>query len=166
MVFLHEKNAPHKHIGSCWHPHRYAATLLHEADLPFFPKFCGKRLATLRCSFMALPSSSSFACKDRCKASTSSASCRRGGSRDLYSATIAMFFWTSNLQIWKMIKMMDNYVNLWKITENNGQSVSDIFWGLPVLPLVFFSNHLDVVAASLQVCTHHPFNMPLKAFLR
>ena len=142
---------------------RYAATLLHEGDLPFFPKFCGKRLATLRCSFMALPSSSSFACKDRCKASTSSASCGRGGSRDLYSATIAMFL----LQIWKMIKMMDNYVNLRKITENNGQSVSDIFWGLPVLPLEpFFYNHLDVVAASLQVCTHHPFNMPLRALLR
>jgi hypothetical protein len=46
----------------------------------------------------------------------------------------------SELQIWKMIKMMDNYVNLWKITENNGQSVSDIFWGLPVLPLFFLQS--------------------------
>ena len=56
-------------IGSQWHLHS-----LHCTNLAF-PKSCGKGLAALRCSFMALPNSSSFACKDRCKASTSSASC-------------------------------------------------------------------------------------------
>ena len=69
-----------------------------------------------------------------------------------------------NFKFWKMIKMMDNYVNLWKITENNGQSASDIFWGLPVLPLVFFSIILMLLLllfryapTTLLTCRWRPF---------